>query len=269
MYLGRHLAAPHHASQVTHQAKAGDIGTGVDAYAGHDLRGGAVQGGHGGHRPLQHLFGGLALLAGGGDDAGAQGLGQHQHVAGTGPGVGHLLAGLHQPHHGKSVFGLWVIHRVPAHNEASCLGGLGVPAPQHLRQHRLVQRGRETHDVQGQQGLAPHGVDVAQGVGGGNGAELDGVVGNGREKVHSEDQRRLVVQAIDGGIVPGLNAHQEVRVGHGGQPAQDLDQVLNAELGGSTGAVGQFGQAEFLALHLPTPRPRQNLLWRRDTPMLP
>ena len=31
---------------------------------------------------------------------------------------------------------------------------------------------------------------------------------------------------------------------------QDLNQVLQAELCGSTGAVGQFGQADFLAHHL-------------------
>ena len=30
---------------------------------------------------------------------------------------------------------------------------------------------------------------------------------------------------------------------------QDLDQVLQAKLGGSTGAVGQLGQAQLTALH--------------------
>jgi hypothetical protein len=38
-------------------------------------------------------------------------------------------------------------------------------------------------------------------------------------------------------------------VGELGELAQDLDQVLKADLGGSTGAVGELGEADFAALH--------------------
>ena len=41
-------------------------------------------------------------------------------------------------------------------------------------------------------------------------------------------------------------------VGHG-EVLQDLDQVLLAKLGRSTGAVGQFGQADFAAGHPAVP----------------
>jgi hypothetical protein len=34
-----------------------------------------------------------------------------------------------------------------------------------------------------------------------------------------------------------------------GKVLQDLDQVLLTKLGGSTGTVGQFGQADFAAGH--------------------
>jgi len=146
---------------MAHQAKAGNIGAGVGANPHHGFGSGAVQVGHGFHRPLQHFFRHPALLARGGDDAGAQGLGQHQHVAWTGARVGDLLAWLHQSHHRQAVLRLWVIYSVAAHDEAACFSSFGVTAPQHLAQHRLIQRGGESHDIQRQKGLAAHGIDIA------------------------------------------------------------------------------------------------------------
>ena len=90
-------------------------------------------------------------------------------------------------------------------------------------------------------GRAPHGVDVAQGVGDGDGPVAEWVVDDGREEVHREYQGLMVPDAVHSGVVLRLGPHQQVGVGHHGQLAQDLNQVLRTELGGSTGAVCQGG----------------------------
>ena len=97
--------------------------------------------------------------------------------------------------------------------------------------------------------MPPHGIYVAEGVGGGNGPELKGVVGNGREEIHRQDEGRLIVDAVNGGVIARLGAHQQVRVGKLGKLAQDLYQVLQRNLGGSTGAVGKLGETDFAASH--------------------
>ena len=131
-----------------------------------------------------------------------------------------------------------------AHDETLGLGGLGVAALQRLAQDLLVQRRGKTHHVQGDERLAAHGVDVGQRVGGGDGPELVGVVGDGREEVDGDDQRRLVVDAIYGGVIAGLGPYQQVGVRQQRYVTQDLAQVLKAQLGRSTRAVGKLGETD-------------------------
>ena len=185
-----------------------------------------------------------ALLAGGGDDAGADGLAEDQRVAGPRPGVAHLLAGLHDADDRQAVLGFRVVHGVAADDEALGLGGLGVAALQGTAQYLLVQRCREAHHVQRDERLAAHGVHVRQRVGRGDGAELVGVIGDGREEVDGNDERRLVVDAIDRSVVARLRPNQQVGVRQQRNVTQDLAQVLKAQLGRSTRAVGQLGEAD-------------------------
>ena len=184
-----------------------------------------VQHGHVGHRPFQNVVRGLTLLAPGGDDSGAQRLGQDQDVSRLGAGVGHLLARLHHADDGQAVLGLGVVHGVTADDHAAGFRGLVVASPQHVAQHVPGQVGREPHHVHRQQRLATHGVDIAEGVGRRDQAELVGVVGDGRKEIHRQDQRGLVIDAVDRGVVPV--AHQQVGVADMGKLAQDLDQVLH------------------------------------------
>ena len=147
-----------------------------------------------------------------GNDARADGLRQHQGVARPGVGVGDLLARFHQPHYGQSVLRLFVVHGVSADDETAGFRRLVVTAPEHVAQQFGGQGGGEPDHVEGQQGARAHGVDIAQGIGGRHQAELVGVVGNGREEVHCHDQSGLVVQPVDGGVVAGVDAHEQVGV---------------------------------------------------------
>jgi hypothetical protein len=69
-------------------------------------------------------------------------------------------------------------------------------------------------------------VDVAHGVGGGDGAESIGIVHDGREVVHALDQRQIVGHAVDARVVGGVGADEHRGIVGCRQAAQHLRQVL-------------------------------------------
>ena len=85
-----------------------------------------IKGGHGVDRSLQHIVGYDALLGGGGNDSGAEGLGEDELVAGSGTGVGYLLAGGDGAYYCHAVLGFLVVHGMAADDEAGGFLGLGV-----------------------------------------------------------------------------------------------------------------------------------------------
>ena len=99
--------------EVTQQAKAGDVGSGVDAGLQHGCGGIGVELCHGG----DHGFhGGLvcsSYFIGGVHDAGAQWFGQVEDVAGLGAAVAHYAVGVHGAKDGEAVFGFGVLNGVP------------------------------------------------------------------------------------------------------------------------------------------------------------
>ena len=120
---------------------------------------------------------------------------------------------MHQAHHDQAVDRLDRIDRVAARD-----GDAGRAAHVLAAAHDLADDfdgqlvdghgdQRERHD-----GFAAHRVDVADGVGGGDAAELIRVVDDRHEEVGGRDERLFVVQAVDGGVVGGLDAdHQFLR----------------------------------------------------------
>ena len=72
---------------------------------------------------------------------------------------------------------------------------------------------RHADQRQRQDRPAAHRIDVADGVGRGDAAEVERVVDDRHEEVGGGDQRLLVVELIDGRVVGGLDAHQQLR-GH-------------------------------------------------------
>jgi len=106
-------------------------------------------------------------------------------------------------------------HRVPADHDAAGRGAALGAALEDLAQPgqlRVLVVG-VADQVEGRARLAVHGVDVAQGVGGGDLAVGVRVVDDGREEVERLDERNLIGQAVDACVVVGLGADQQVRVG--------------------------------------------------------
>ena len=76
-----------------------------------------------------------------------------------------------------------------------------------------------------------------------------GIVDDRREEVDGLHDGQVVCQAIHGRVVARVEPHEQVVVLHVGEMAQDLAEVLGAELTGSTRAGSQTGQADFFLLH--------------------
>ena len=157
-------------------------------------------------------------------DAHAQRFAQNQAVAHARIGIALDALGVHQTQGDQTINGL---HRVDGvapgnrnarraanrsatfQNLANGLGGQHIDGHAHQRQR---------HD-----GRAAHGVDVGDGVGGGNAAKVKRIVHDGHEEVGSGNQRLLVVEFVDGCVVRRLNAHHQfLGNGHGRHAFQNV-----------------------------------------------
>ncbi len=58
--------------------------------------------------------------------------------------------------------------------------------------------------------LRAHGVDVGEGVGRGDAAEVEGVVHDGQEEIGGHHDGLLRVEAIDGGVIGGLGSDEKI-----------------------------------------------------------
>ena len=103
-----HVAALGHLEAVAQQAEAGDIGAGVNLMAHHHVTGGLIQGGHHAVGEGEGVLVQQVGLGGAGQHADADGLGQHQHIAGPGGGVGQQLVWVDKAGDGQAVLRLIV-----------------------------------------------------------------------------------------------------------------------------------------------------------------
>ena len=112
----------------------------------------------------------------------------------------------------QAVLGLVIKNAVSAGDEAPCLVDLVIAPPEHPVDRLIGHIPGDAHQVQGQLGLAPHGVHVAEGVCGGNLAEKVGIVGDGRKEVHRLHQGQLVREPVYRRVVAAVEAHQQIGV---------------------------------------------------------
>ena len=85
--------------------------------------------------------------------------------------------------------------------------------------------GWERHDVERRQRRATHRIDIGERVRGGHAAEGVRIVDDGRKEVHRLDQREVVGQAKDAGVVERLPADEQPWIRRRGQRSEHLRQV--------------------------------------------
>ncbi len=120
----------------------------------------------------------------------------------------------------------------------------------------------ESHQVEHRQRFRPHGVDVAQTVGGGNLTEGVGIIHHGREKVHRLHQSAFVAEADHSRVVRFRQADEDVVAFFlfTGQAAEYVRKVLGTQFAPSPRFGGQLGQANRFAVHGATSSPSGGIL---------
>jgi hypothetical protein len=126
------------------------------------------------------------------------------------------------------------------------------PAPQDVPQNGDIHSiPREADDIQSRQGLAAHGVDIAQGISHGNPTEVVRVIDYRREKVDRLHESQVVRELIDAGVFRPLHARDEIGVGLERQAGQRFGEVARTYLAGSTRAVNGLGKAQLFFVNHP------------------
>ena len=125
-----HLAALGHFPGVPEEPTAGNIRGGVRPMLDHGLAGHVVQRPHGLGHALEQFLGALAPLQGSGQDAGANGLGQHQLIARLRGSVGDDLVGMDYPSDRHAVLQLLVHDSMPTNYRHPSGGGALLPTSQ-------------------------------------------------------------------------------------------------------------------------------------------
>ena len=197
------------------QTEAGHIGAGVDAAdLAHGLRGLRVERRH---ARIRRVAGAVVRKSGlerGGDDADAERLGQHEHVARLRADVLEDVLRVDEAGDAQTVFRLVVLNGVSAGDDAAGLHGLVVPALQNGADGIERKAARHAEQIHRQLRHAAHGVHVGERVRCGDLTEEVGIVHDGREEVHRFDHGHVVRHAVNTGIVAAVVAHQQPRVKH-------------------------------------------------------
>ena len=246
--LGRRVRGLQHLVEVAGQPEARHVGGGVRVHGRHRLGARTVELHHG----LDDGAHALVVLEPGPErrvhDPRAEDLRVEQRVARLRASVAHDAVRVHGAEHRQAVLRLVVLDGVAAHHERARLAHLVGPAAQHLAHHVGAQTAREREDVERRQRLRPHGEHVGQRVRRGDGAELVGVVRHRREEVERQHRGRVVVQAVDGGVVGRVEAQQQIGVGRRRDVLQYLFEVSRTPLRRSTALLGEAGEPYALGL---------------------
>lgn len=248
------LAAVGHFHQVAEQAETGDVGHRLDPRQPAEARAGPVQGAHPVTRHADVLGAQPGLLLGSGEDADAQRLGQVQPAAGLGGVVAFHEALLHHAGHGQAEDRLGGVDGVSAgQRDAGFLADLAAAGDHLAGDFRGQHVDRPAEDGDGHQRVAAHGVDIADGVGRGDTAEIEGVVDDRHEEIGGGDHPALLVEGVDSRVVARGVADPELRIEVLRAAAgEDHLQYLGRNLAAAAGAVAVLGQADRLA-HRCTP----------------
>src|ERR1039458_9314943 len=242
----RDVARERHLARVAHQSEAGDVGAAVDVVSEHGFTGGAIQFQHGLNGGGHVRLGRDAAFDGGGDNAGADLLGEDERVAGTRAGIRFDASGVDGAGDGVAEFNFVVGDAVAAEDGAFGLAHFFGAALEDLLERGQIAFSGIGQDGERRDGAAAHGVDIAQGVGGGDGAEGIRVIDDGSEEVDGLHQGQVRRDLIDAGVIGGIEADQHVGVGPAGHFGQYLVKNLGTELGGA--APGFDAGGEFVEL---------------------
>ena len=150
---------------------------------------------------------------------------------------------------------------MPAHQRHAMLHEHMQPAAHDLGEDRVVEALLgETGDRHRRDRRAAHGPHVIDGIERRDASEVERIVHDGREEIHRLHDGEIVAQLIHGGIVCVIKADEQIGILRlSRKPAQNLREGGGRQLGSSTGAVHELGEAD---LHGIQDRNAPRLQWR-------
>ena len=102
---------------------------------------------------------------------------------------------------------------------------------------------RHADQCQREQRRRALGIDIGNRPGGRDAAEVEGVVDDRRVEISRRDDRLLLVDLVNRGIVAAPRADQQLRRNHAGSEAgEDLLENRRGDLGAAAAAVRKMGQ---------------------------
>ncbi len=198
----------------------------------------AVELRHDRDRPLHQSRRSDSPLQGSRRHAAADGLRQPQLVPGGRRRVAHHAVRVDRAGHGQPVLGLGIVDRVAAGDDDTRPERGIVAASQDLPQDLPAQvRERVGDQVEGRPRRAAHRVDVGQGVGRGDAAEVVRVVDDRREEVGGGHQSEVVAQAVNSSVVGRVKADKQVHIIGARQLRQQIVQLRGGQLARATGSM--------------------------------
>ncbi len=236
------VAGERHFAGVAEEAEAGYVGTGAGAGFEHTFAGNVIEPEHGVLGGLRVFGAGDAAFDGGGDDAGAQRFGEDERVAGERAGVGEDARGVDRAGDGVAELDVFFVDGVAADQGAAGFVDFFGAAAENLFEDGEVAGSGVGEDGEGGERARAHGVDVAQGVGGGDGAEGVGIVDDGGEEVDGLHEGTLRRELVHARIVGRLKPYEDVIVLPSRQARQSFVQNLWTKLCRSTGRFGALGE---------------------------
>ena len=172
---------------------------------------GAVERGHQVHDAGEVFAGNDAAFLRGGDRADAQGLREVEQVARLRLVVALEVWDGDGARDRQSENRLRTVDAVSAGEADARFGADGAAAFEHACGDFLGNfTDGPSQDGNGYGGGPAHGVDVADGIGGGDASEVEGIVYDGHEEVGRADERGPIAKVDDRGVVPAVVAHEEV-----------------------------------------------------------
>ena len=227
-----------HFAGMAEEAEAGYIGAAVNGEGGHGAGGVAVEREHGGEGGGDVIGVCEAAFEGGGDEAGAEGFGEDEGIAGAGVGIGADAGGVDGAGDGVTELDRVVGDGMAAEEgAASFVQFVGAAGEDGLEDLEVILGGI-AEDGEGGEGFATHGIDVGEGVGGGDGAELEGVIDDGGEEVDGLNEGAVGRQLENTRIIGGIKADKNPRMIRTRERGERLRQDPWREFGRSTGGFG-------------------------------
>ena len=167
-----------------------------------------------------------------------------------GVGVAAHALGVNQAESDQAINRLDHVNAVAAGNRNARLAANRRAAFEHAANHFEGQLGnRHAHQRQRQNRCAAHRVNIRQRIGRGNAAKVIRVIDDGGEKIGGRHQRLGFVQAVNGGVVGGFGADQQLgRDDALGRACQNLAQQAGRNFAAASTAVGELGEANGLCI---------------------